>query len=83
MMFSWKEHFVDGARISSLTSLLDVAPTLLHLSNTPDLPEYDGIDLGEVLRTGRDLPEGRAVISLCGDIKGDAPSAMVRQDDTN
>ena len=79
MMFSWKEHFVDGARISSLTSLLDVAPTLLHLSNTPDLPEYDGIDLGEVLRTGRDLPEGRAVISLCGDIKGDAPSAMVRQ----
>ncbi len=79
MMFSWKGQFAEGARITEPTSLLDVAPTLLHLTQTPPLPACDGQDLSEVLRSGMHPPAGRAVVSLCSDIKGDNPSAMVRR----
>lgn len=79
MMLSWKGHFAAGAHIRGLTSLVDVAPTLLALAGAPALPQYDGVDLSEMLADGREAPVGRAVVSLCGDIKGDAPSAMVRR----
>ncbi len=79
MMFSWKGRFAEGTRISEPTSLLDVAPTLIHLAGVPELPEYDGCDLAAMLKSGQEPTAGRAVVSLCSDIKGDNPSAMVRQ----
>ncbi|MEG0762341.1 MAG: sulfatase-like hydrolase/transferase [Oscillospiraceae bacterium] len=79
MMFSWKGHFAEGTHISSPTSLLDLAPTLLSITNAPSLTHYDGKDLSCVLNSGEDIDTDRAVISLCSDIKGDNPSAMVRK----
>lgn len=79
MMFSWKGHFAENVGISGPASLLDIAPTLVKLAGAPELPAYDGRDLTDVLCSGEEPPEGRAVVSLCSDIKGDEPSAMVRR----
>lgn len=79
MMFCWPGHFAQGAALRGPTSLLDLAPTLLALTGAPQLARYDGENILPSLCTGEPFPTGRAVVSLCSDIKGDAPSAMVRQ----
>ena len=79
MMFSWPGHFAQGVSVKTPTSLLDLAPTLLSLADAPALPAYDGVNLCDILRTGTGADPERAVVSLCSDIKGDNPSAMVRK----
>ncbi len=90
----WKTNFYEGSvrvplvlskpdtfparRIKGLSSLLDLAPTLLEFTGSPGLPQYDGISLMPYLGGGEDIPEDRHVIALCSDIKGDEPSAMIR-----
>ncbi len=80
MMFSWKNHFAQGARLTGPSSLLDVAPTLIKLGGCPDLPRYDGVDISPSLFTGRELDKERVVLAECYDIKGDNPSVMARDD---
>ena len=65
--------------VTSPVSLLDLAPTFIHAGEAPDLPQYDGQDLYEILYQGKEADKSRHVVSVCSDIKGDAPSAMVRQ----
>lgn len=79
MIFSWRGHFPAGRRLCGLTSLLDLAPTLLAIGGERRLPEYDGMDIGPCLRGEAALPEDREVFAECADIKGDAPSAMLRR----
>lgn len=91
----WKTNFYEGAgrvpmvfvgsdipkgrAIKENTSLLDLAPTLLSYSGLEQLPTCDGVDLSENLR-GKEIGENtRPVISMCSDIKGDNPSAMIRK----
>lgn len=91
----WKTNFYEGAgrvpmvfvgkdipqkrEIKENTSLLDLAPTLLSYANCPDLPECDGFNIIENIM-GRDFDDNnRAIISMCSDIKGDNPSAMIRR----
>ena len=78
-MFSWKDHIREGGAITGLTSLLDLAPTILKMAQAPELPQCDGISLLENLRTGKETEEDRVIASVCSDIKGDNPSVMLRQ----
>ena len=90
----WKTNFYEGAarvpavfmgkgiekgrRIKDVTSLLDLAPTLLDYAEAPDLPVYDGEDILPILY-GKEADKDRVVASLCSDIKGDNPSMMLRK----
>lgn len=81
LIFSWKNKFQEGKRIKGLTSLMDLAPTLLEIGEAPSLPEMQGESLLPSLLNGEEVPEDKIVISQLGDIKGDNPSAMIRQGD--
>lgn len=78
MVYVWPGVFPEGAHVSGVTSLLDTAPTLLELTGCEKLPECDGMSLVSNLKTGTAVPGDREVISICSDIKGDNPSAMLR-----
>ena len=78
-MFSFKGHVKEKESIRGITSLMDLAPTLLEVGGAPFLPYCDGSSLWESLTTGKEVDPGRSVISVCSDIKGDNPSAMVRK----
>ncbi len=77
-VFAREGHISAGGKIQGLTSLLDIAPTLLELTGSPALPEYDGQSLVQCMLGKETISEDREVVSLCSDIKGDAPSAMIR-----
>ncbi|MFA6891274.1 MAG: sulfatase-like hydrolase/transferase [Sphaerochaetaceae bacterium] len=79
MVFCDKGRIAEGRRIQEPVSLLDLAPTFIHLSGASDLPHYDGKDLTQILYEGKEGDPERAVVSMCSDIKGDNPSAMVRK----
>jgi choline-sulfatase len=68
-----------GRRITGLTSLLDFGPTLIELTGAPSLPLADGQSIWPQLTGDETINPDRAVLSMCGDLKGDLPSAMVRQ----
>ena len=78
MVFVKPDLFPPGTKVAGLTSLLDLAPTLLELTQSPALPQYDGISLLPYLSGEAQIVEDRPVVSLCSDLKGDAPSAMIR-----
>ena len=69
--------FKSGIRLKKLTSLLDLAPTFIDIGGANPLPRMDGDSLVDNLRNGME-PEDRSIISILGDIKGDNPSAMIR-----
>lgn len=79
MVFLNEDLFEAGKVIKANTSLLDLAPTIIDLAGTPQLPDYDGINLSKYLKTDELLNEERPIISICSDIKGDMPSAMIRK----
>ena len=78
-IFSMPGRIPEGRNIQQVTSLLDIAPTLISAGHGPELPEMDGENLLPLLMgTAEEDPE-RYVISQLGDIKGDNPSAMIRK----
>lgn len=79
LIFSWPEKLPKNTVIRGNSSLVDIAPTLIDIAGAIPLPEMDGESLVEYLKSGKDLPSDRAIISQLGDIKGDAPSAMIRK----
>ncbi|MCP4402700.1 MAG: sulfatase-like hydrolase/transferase [bacterium] len=79
MIFSQPGTIPEGKEIRQVTSLLDLAPTLLDMGNAPELPEMDGENLLPLLSGAEPENPRRAVISQLGDIKGDSPSATIRQ----
>lgn len=78
-IFSWKNAIGEDRQLNGLTSLLDLAPTLIEAAKAPKLPQMDGQSLLRHLQTGEEIASDRAVISQLGDIKGDDPSAMIRK----
>jgi choline-sulfatase len=80
-IFSWKNNIIENRKVNGLTSLLDLAPTLISASEAPELPKMQGKNLMENLKFGQEIDHDRAIISECGDIKGDNPSAMIRKGD--
>jgi len=78
LVFVKQDMFPSGTHVAGLTSLLDLAPTLIELTDSPSLPQYDGINLLPYLKGEEKISPERRVISLCSDIKGDEPSAMIR-----
>lgn len=80
-IFSWKNVIPENTKIKGLTSLLDFAPTLIDFAQAPNLPKMQGESLLSCLTRGQEVEEDRVVISQLGDIKGDPPSAMIRQGD--
>jgi len=78
-MCSWKGHFAENVELHGLSSLLDLAPTLVELTGAPELPMCDGRSLVKNLESGEELPADRMIASVCSDIKGDNPSVMLRQ----
>lgn len=79
LVFSWRGTIPAGKVTRAATSLLDLAPTLISVAGGAALPAVDGKDLSQALRSGELAEDGRAVISELADIKGDSPSAMIRQ----
>lgn len=77
-VFAQKGTIPAGKTIKGVTSLLDVAPTLLELTGSPALPAYDGQSLVPCLLGNEEIALDREVVSFCSDIKGDEPSAMIR-----
>ena len=78
-IFHWPGVVGAGVRVTGLTSLLDLAPTLIELSGAPQLPLIDGQSLVPQLTCDMPIDPDRAVIAMCGDLKGDMPSAMIRR----
>lgn len=78
-IWSWPGRFEEGSTVSGLTSLVDLAPTLLDIGNASALPEQDGESLLPYLTGGHEPPADRIVISQLADIKGDNPSIMLRR----
>lgn len=78
VVFARKGIIPAGGKVHGVTSLLDIAPTVLALTGSPALPEYDGQNLVSCLLGREKISDHREVVSLCSDIKGDAPSAMIR-----
>lgn len=78
LIVSWPGNYECGVNNCNLVSLLDVAPTLIDITQSPKLPEVDGISLTSLLKDSK-LRYDRSVISQLIDIKGDTPSAMIRQ----
>lgn len=70
--------FPGGVHVGGVASLADIAPTLLEISGCEPLPDCDGMSLVSCLRSGASVPPDREVVSVCSDIKGDSPSAMIR-----
>jgi choline-sulfatase len=79
LLWSCEGVIPENTHVGGVTSLLDVAPTILEMAQAPALPLYDGQSLVGVLEGTRDVSPDRSVISVCSDIKGDAPSAMIRR----
>jgi len=79
LIFSWKGVFKENYKYSGLTSLVDIAPTLLDIAHARKLPVMDGESFFISLKTGEDISKDRSIISQLGDIKGDYPSAMIRR----
>ena len=79
-IWSWPGSCCRGKRIGGVTSLLDLAPTLIELTGGPSLPNLDGESLLDVLTEPEaQIDPARVVTSYCADMKGDLPSAMVRR----
>ena len=78
LVFSWEGHFQKSRIIEAPVSLLDLAPTFIELGGGKVLPSYDGRSLADVLYGAEADPE-RYIIAELADIKGDMPSAMIRQ----
>jgi len=70
-----------GRRIHQNVSLLDLGPTLIQYTEGPALPRTQGENLMPLIMEDKKENPDRAVISICGDVKGDAPSAMIRKGD--
>ena len=78
-IFSLPGVIPAGQRVAGVTSLLDLAPTLISLSGAPALPVMDGQDIWPQITGQAEIDLQRVVFSLCGDVKGDMPSAMARR----
>lgn len=78
LIVSAPKYFSGGRRESPVVSLLDIAPTLCDLGQAPHLPKEDGNSLLPLL-TGDTWTREDLAISILADIKGDLPSAMIRQ----
>lgn len=70
------EDYVSG-KIDTPVSLMDLGTTLLSLTDSSPLPETNGEDLSPLLKGGKSRKTD-SIISICADLKGDAPSAMIR-----
>lgn len=79
MIFNCPGQFPEGMRLNGLTNLLDVAPTLIDMSNGAKLPKMQGRSLLPVIRGEEKLDSRRSIIGQLADIKGDSPSAMIRK----
>ena len=93
--YFWKTNFYDAAarvpmvfagsgikkarRVKEVSSLLDLAPTLLDFSESDMLPSMDGLNLLPVLYGKEEMDQNRIAVSMCSDIKGDNPSLMLRR----
>lgn len=78
MIFSWRNRSGKGIKIEGLTSLIDLAPTLLEVAQASQLPVMDGESILPVILDEAEISNDKAVLSEVCDIKGDSPAAMIR-----
>lgn len=78
LIFSWPGHILGGYAIENLTSLVDLAPTLIDMAGGEMLPLQRGMSLYPEM-IGKEAIPNRAIVSMLADIKGDRPSAMIRK----
>jgi choline-sulfatase len=78
LIFNWLGRISENRIIQQPTTLLDLGPTLIDLSGALALPGAQGKSLFRILTGEEEEDPNRIVISQLGDIKGDAPSVMIR-----
>jgi len=76
---SWPGRFPAGREVREVTSLIDVAPTVLELAGAEPLPDATGLSLARFLR-GEPAPDwpNQAFCEYAG-LQGDQPSCMIRR----
>jgi len=79
LIFRWDGHITAGVKQNAPVSLVDIAPTFIDFADGIPLPDAFGISLVKSLQSNMPLVDNRAIISQLADIKGDAPSAMIRK----
>jgi len=80
LIFSWPGNFSEGKRITEVTSLLDIGPTLLDIVGAESLPFAVGNSMAGFL-TGSDSVidwPNQIFAEYCG-LLNDRPAFMVRQ----
>ncbi len=80
LIFKYPKLFAQNRKISAPTSLTDLAPTLCDIAGAQMLPDTFGRSLLPLLSGEEEEDFGRVIISQLADIKGDAPSAMIKKD---
>ncbi|MGV0820307.1 sulfatase-like hydrolase/transferase [Martelella sp. AMO21009] len=79
LIFSMPGKIPADSTMMTVASLLDLAPTFISIAEGPELPVMDGKSLWGLLTGAEPEDPERAITSQLADIKGDAPSAMVRK----
>jgi len=78
MVWAWPGVFAEGRTVSAVTSLIDLAPTLLDLGGADPLPHGVGHSLaGFLARDGGTVPDwpDTAIAEICAD----GPARMIRR----
>lgn len=80
MIWSWPQRFRKGAIVSSVTSLLDIGPTLLALAGAQPMKEVAGRSMAGFLM-GEGVVDAwpNDAFSECCGVGGDRPSRMLRE----
>ena len=80
LIFRYPKLFEQNRKICAPISLTDLAPTLCEIAGAFNLPNTFGRSLLPVLDGTEKEDLDRVIISQLADIKGDAPSALIKKD---
>jgi choline-sulfatase len=81
MIWSWPGRLQENVRVAAVSSLLDVAPTLLDLAGAEPLPQVSGRSLRRFLEEGLPPAEwpDRALAENVSGYLQERPGRMIRQ----
>jgi len=80
LIFSWPGHLAEGRDIASVTSLLDIGPTLVELAGGAPMAGVSGQSLNGFLTGSGDVPNWHdTAFSELGGLQNDAPGRMIRR----
>jgi choline-sulfatase len=80
LTFSWPGHLAEGRSIASVTSLLDIGPTLVDFAGGAPMTGVSGRSLKGFLTGNGDVPDWHdTAFAELGGLRNDAPGRMIRR----